>query len=71
MTTSTSRQGRRPSTSDHIGAIEPGRVADLMVVDGDPLQQIETIRNVIMVLRDGRLVVNQPVPFRGDGTEPR
>lgn len=51
--------------TDHIGAIMPGRAADLLVVDGDPLLEIGATRNVVIVFRDGRLVVDR----RGeDGT---
>ncbi|MEL5891217.1 MAG: hypothetical protein AAGG66_08660 [Methanothrix soehngenii] len=42
-----------------MGAIEPGRAADLLVVDGDPLQDIKDAQNVAMVFRDGRRVVNR------------
>lgn len=41
-----------------FGAIEPGRAADILVVDGDPLAAISDIRNVVLVLRDGRQVVD-------------
>jgi enamidase len=41
-----------------IGVLEPGRAADILVVDGDPLAAISDIRNVVLVLRDGRQVVN-------------
>ncbi|GAB3798577.1 amidohydrolase family protein [Virgibacillus kimchii] len=43
--------------SNEIGIIEQGRAADLVVIDGDPLQKIKDIRNVSKVFRDGRLVV--------------
>lgn len=42
-----------------IGAIEPGRAADLVAVDGDPLDDIGAVRDVAMVWRDGRLVVDR------------
>jgi enamidase len=45
--------------TDQIGAIETGRAADLVVVDGDPLQRIQGTQNVVMVFRDGRLVVDR------------
>lgn len=45
--------------ADHIGTIAPGRAADLVVVDGDPLEDIEAVRDVILVLRDGRAVVDR------------
>ena len=44
--------------ADHIGAISPGRAADLLVVDGDPLADITAVRSVQLVLRDGRVVVD-------------
>lgn len=44
--------------SDDIGAVEPGRAADLVVLEGDPLGDIGAIRDVALVLRDGRLVVD-------------
>lgn len=44
--------------ADHIGAISPGRAADFLVVDGDPLSDIAATRSVQLVLRDGRIVVD-------------
>jgi enamidase len=44
--------------AEDIGAIAPGYAADLVVVDGDPLEAIEAIRGVVLVLRDGRAVVD-------------
>lgn len=48
-----------------IGVIEPGRAADVIVVDGDPLDAIGDIRNVMLVFRDGRRVIDN----REDGDE--
>lgn len=45
--------------TDQIGAIAPGRAADLVVVDGDPLRDIRAARDVVVVLRDGRTVVDR------------
>ncbi len=42
-----------------IGVIEPGRAADLLAVDGDPLESITAVRDVAAVWRDGRLVVDR------------
>ncbi|MGH4023989.1 MAG: amidohydrolase family protein [Pseudonocardiaceae bacterium] len=44
--------------ADHIGTISPGRAADLLVVAGDPLADISAVRSVQLVLRDGRVVVD-------------
>ncbi|HTF92456.1 MAG TPA: amidohydrolase family protein, partial [Verrucomicrobiae bacterium] len=38
------------------GSVEPGKVADLAIVDGDPLQDIWMTQNVTMVIMDGKLI---------------
>lgn len=43
--------------TEEIGAITAGRAADLLAVRGDPLQNIESVRELAMVFRDGRRVV--------------
>jgi enamidase len=45
--------------TDDIGAIETGRAADITVVNGNPLQDIKATQNVVMVFRNGRLVVDK------------
>lgn len=44
--------------SSEIGVIEPGRAADILVVDGEPHESIDDIGRVMLVLRDGRRVVD-------------
>jgi len=39
-----------------FGSIEPGKVADLLVIEGDPLQDIWMTQNVKMVIMDGKVV---------------
>ncbi|MGB5099370.1 MAG: amidohydrolase family protein [Methanothrix sp.] len=58
LRTATSEAARALRTGS-IGAIEPGCAADLLAVDGDPLQDIKDAQNVVMVFRDGRRVVNR------------
>jgi hypothetical protein len=38
------------------GSVEPGKVADLSIVDGDPLQDIWATQNVKLVIMDGKRV---------------
>ena len=44
---------------EHLGTIEPGKLADLVVVEGDPTKDIGAIAKVRMVIQDGRIVVDQ------------
>ncbi len=39
-----------------LGTIEPGKLADLIVVEGDPLLDPEALRNVVFVIKDGRVI---------------
>ena len=40
-----------------IGTLEPGKEADLIVVDQDPLQDIRALRSMSMVMRGGQQIV--------------
>jgi imidazolonepropionase-like amidohydrolase len=51
--------------TDQIGTLEPGKLADLIVVDGDPLQDISILRdrqNILMVYKGGREVPRLNAP---------
>jgi Amidohydrolase family len=38
-----------------LGTIEPGKLADFILVDGDPTQNISDIRKVVLVVKDGKV----------------
>ena len=38
-----------------LGTIEPGKLADFIIVDGDPTQNISDIRRVVRVVKDGKV----------------
>lgn len=40
-----------------LGALEPGKIADLVLIDGDPLADIHTLANVELVVKGGEIVV--------------
>ena len=42
--------------SDRIGTVEPGKEADLLVVEGDPSRNLEDLRRVRAVFRAGRKI---------------
>jgi len=41
---------------DELGTIEPGKLADLIVVAADPLEHITNLRRLLLVLKEGRIV---------------
>jgi imidazolonepropionase-like amidohydrolase len=45
--------------SDKIGTIEPGKWADIIAVDGDPLQDVTTLQHVKFVMKGGEVVKNE------------
>ncbi len=45
---------------DDFGTVLPGRRAHLILVDGDPLSDIEDLRNVDLVVKDGVIVFGGP-----------
>lgn len=42
---------------DKLGTLEPGKLADLIVIDGKPDENLQDIANVELVIRDGEIVV--------------
>jgi Tol biopolymer transport system component/imidazolonepropionase-like amidohydrolase len=50
-----------------IGSIEPGKLADLVVVDGNPLANIKDLRRVTVVMKDGQLFNREALLRRASG----
>jgi imidazolonepropionase-like amidohydrolase len=42
-----------------IGSLEPGKLADLVLVAGRPWERIEDVRAVRLVIQAGRVVVDR------------
>lgn len=47
---------------DSLGAVASGKLADLLVVEGDPSRTISDVRNVRLVFQGGRTVVDRRRP---------
>ncbi|MFG2873518.1 amidohydrolase family protein [Streptomyces sp. NPDC048337] len=55
LTTATRTPARVFGAADHLGTVEPGRIADLTLVDGDPFTDFADLVRVRGVLRGGTL----------------
>jgi imidazolonepropionase-like amidohydrolase len=42
---------------NELGTLAPGMLADMIVVDGDPLEDMQAMRRVILVIKDGEIAV--------------
>jgi imidazolonepropionase-like amidohydrolase len=42
-----------------LGTIEPGKLADIIAVYGDPLKDIKVTREIKLVVKDGKVLVNR------------
>ena len=45
--------------SDDVGTLTPGKIADIVIVDGDPLDLIFNLLNVEVVIKGGEVVVDR------------
>jgi imidazolonepropionase-like amidohydrolase len=59
IVSATSDSARSCWIDDEVGALEPGKQADLLVVDGDPSTDIKALRNVVDVFQSGNKVDRQ------------
>ena len=44
---------------NELGTIEKGKLADMIVISGNPLEEIEKTRDIKMVIKDGAIMVNR------------
>jgi imidazolonepropionase-like amidohydrolase len=53
-----------------LGTLEPGKLADMALINGDPLANIKDLANVESVMKNGKLyrVSDLLKPFRAAGS---
>jgi imidazolonepropionase-like amidohydrolase len=69
LTLTTLGAARVMGMDDELGSIEPGKLADLILIDGNPTKNISDIRRVVTVIKDGR-VYDPAAIYRALGIEP-
>src|SRR5262249_40824571 len=60
----TRNAARALGQENRLGTLQPGRIADVLLVDGDPLANIRVLADaasVHLVIKDGHIVVNRGV----------
>ena len=57
------RNGARAMGLDNVGTLEPGMIADLLVLREDPTQGVEAVRAIESVMRFGRLYDQEGLRF--------
>ena len=53
------------------GTLETGKLADLLVLDADPLADIHNIRKLSLVMMDGMIVDKDKLPEKPVWTRPK
>ena len=55
LVSATRRNAEYLGRGDELGSLTRGKLADIIVVDGNPLLSMRDLRNVVAVVKDGRV----------------
>lgn len=63
ITAATKNAAEAIGQEKQLGTIEPGKLADLLVIDGDPLRDISAVRKVSLVVKAGKVFEPGAIKF--------
>jgi len=58
------RVGARAMGLDSVGTVTPGAVADLVVLDADPLAGVRNVRRIALVVRGGEIYTRRELEYQ-------
>lgn len=61
---SSTRVAARAMGREDVGTLEPGRHADLLVLDADPLADVRNLRRILLVVRGGEVWTRAELEYR-------
>ncbi len=56
--------------ADTLGSVEPGKLADLLMLSADPTVDINNVKKIVLVMKGGQLIDESRLPLAG-GPQPR
>jgi imidazolonepropionase-like amidohydrolase len=56
--------------ADQLGSVEPGKLADLLLLNADPTADINNVKKIAFVMKGGQIVDESKLPLAG-GKQPR
>jgi imidazolonepropionase-like amidohydrolase len=70
ITAATGGAAKALGLADRLGTIQPGMLADLVVINADPLQNLRALRDIAYVVKGGAIVrsVGSPATVSGPAT---
>lgn len=51
--------------ADQLGSVEPGKLADLLLLNADPTADIENVKKIAFVMKGGQIVDESKLPLAG------
>lgn len=47
-----------------LGTLEKGKLADLVILNADPLADIDNLRSIFLVMKDGKIIDREKLPVK-------